>query len=189
VSVAGPVDGPLDTVVSGDDLPHLDPDGSALYARDGSANIVRYHRAGATFVVDGIVPDLGLVNLTSSLARSGDELRMFTTPSPGVDVQEWSGHGASWTAVGSPYPPASLGFATISSLTLAGDGLRMIANITTGLGAPHQMVYFDRATLDDRFVTWQPITLPVVDDAFITADCTEVFYTGLERIFVSDRTR
>jgi hypothetical protein len=120
----------------------------------------------------------------SNVARAGNEVRLFVYGSGAV--QEWSSQGDTWTA-GATYAPADFGLGQVVSFQLAPDGLRAIIYGVMPPMMTAQMFYVDRPTLGARFGVAHTIELPLVLDAFMTADCTRVYFSGLDRIFYVDR--
>ena len=149
-----------------------------------------FHRAGSTWIADAPLPLPGFVAL-GKIARVGNELRVLIVDRATSIVHEWAGRGAVWSEVGTGYNLAALGLESLDGtyvINLAPDGIRAIL-LGTRLGAPRsEMLYLDRPDVDARFGLARPISLPDVYDAYITEDCTRVYYSGLDRLFYSPRS-
>jgi hypothetical protein len=193
--VEGPAEGTLDQPMFSAftyQFVALDPAGSTLVVADNSITTtapLAYHRDSSSWVLDGPLPFSYPAYGLGTLARPGDALHVLIVEDPRMLVHEWVRVGTTWMEQRmSTYGELGLSKLATSTLDLSPDGLRMIAWGTRTGDTSSQMLYFDRADAGAKFNAPQPLAIPDVADAFITADCSRIYYSGLDRVFYSPRS-
>jgi hypothetical protein len=90
----------------------------------------------------------------------------------------------TWLEPGAPYIDGDLvASGLLEAPNLTPDGLRMVFR---GYAASGEVgiFYADRQTIDDRFTSATILTgVPAASDAYMTEDCTRIYFTGLGSIF------
>jgi hypothetical protein len=191
VLLEGPVDGPLaPSSLSILDYVsvRLDPDGQTLYAlaAQPAFRVDTYHRNAGTWTFGETVLDSIPGFAISTIARIGDEVRLLVIEANGT-LHEWRGQSGAWREMFTQTVADLAIDSYIAFPDLSPDGLRMILEgYAPGATFP-AMFYTDRATVDQRFGAAQPFPIPIVGDVFITADCMRLYYSGLDRVFYSER--
>jgi hypothetical protein len=85
------------------------------------------------------------------------------------------------------YTAKELGLKTVSSPMLTSDGLRMVFGATDSADKP-AMYYADRADLGARFSAGRVLVgVPVVGGAYMPADCSRIYLSGLGSVFYAPR--
>jgi hypothetical protein len=168
----------------------LDPDGTLLYTYDLTANQLESLRRDATgWVADDVLP-LGTTTI-STIARVDGAVHVlaYTNDVAGMaHVQEWVGVDHTWTPQGTDYTQSMLGLAALDTdLDLSSDGLRLLALGIAPGDAVQRTYYFDRASVADRFGPARLLDIQPIRATFITDDCTQIFFSALDRVLYFER--
>jgi hypothetical protein len=134
---------------------------------------------------------IGPANAISTIARVGDTRHVLSLEPSAVDavhVREWIATNGTWTEQGTYYTAAMFGLLVFdTNFDLSPDGLRIILQAVGPGDRMQQMYYLDRPSIDARFETAQRIDMLRVLDPFITEDCTQVYFSDLDRTFYVSR--
>jgi hypothetical protein len=192
---SGPRDGPFAPVpelpVSMPDFDvtsaQLDPEGATLLvATFDLTNIVGdlrvYHRTDAGWVRGA---DVASPPARASTISRGPDHRMLGT-NGASDVTELSDASGSWQPVNT-HTLSVLGVPSVGAMWLSADalGVLFVAN-AFDVQDNRYMAYAQRAATSDPFGAAIRVSLPVMDDPFITEDCGRLYFSGLHSIFYAE---
>jgi hypothetical protein len=186
----GVIDGPLDRPAVG----LADPTYALQFARlapEGDELVATYYRAGTGYELrtyarqpNGDWSRKGTIATAPSYRDvSGPTRRprhvMLTTSSNAL--AELVEDTPLWRQV-ALHPASELGVGYPGAPKLSADGLRLLLVDGT------RVVYADRPTIEAPFRPAAPVDgLPYVTDAFLTDDCSRVYFSGVGTVFYSQR--
>ncbi len=206
VNEAGPIDGPLAPIAVAPintcvnlAYARLVPEGDRLYVDENNYDCDNNDIIGEYVPVDATtwqyVGDLGIPPSVGtdgegfgSVTVAPNRHAMVTAYNDG-SLHEWVQQGDNtWREVLPAYTSAELGigqYGVYTAVNLTSDGLRGVFEAGVADGPGRSIYYIDRPTIADRFGPATPIVgVPdVVTDAFVTDDCTRIYFSGLGRIF------
>lgn len=180
----GPIDAPLTR------LPDLDDPSFALQflrmSPDGDLLIVTYYGAagyevrtferqsdGAWLRGPNVAAAPSYFDVSAPTRRPRHLVRTATDSMLHELVQDG---GGAWNEI-TTHSPTQLGVAYPGSPKLSADGLRLLLLDGT------RVLYTDRASLGAPFRAAEPLPgVPYVRDAFMSEDCSRVYFSGLQQI-------
>jgi hypothetical protein len=174
----GPIDGELAVTAIDSQLryPQLAPEGDRAYLWQsvGTAEIAIFSLAGTTWTRSGqIAVDAYVFTPPSRSPR-----HMIVVTRVDRKVHELVEDASGWTDSDSFTLPA-MGVDDISGATLTADGLHLLLYATPIGSIDYAVLYADRASVDQRFGTAQPLLgVPPVYDPFMTEDCGRIYFSA-----------
>lgn len=170
------------------DRAYVDDNNFDCLGNDSFAEYVATDPMHWTYVGDsGIPPSTdGTGEELGSFTYGPDRHAMVVSGTDGT-LHEWVLQGTSWHEILPAYVGPELGLRASSingAPNLTPDGLRLVFQAVGADGAAATF-YMDRPAIDARFTVATPLAGVPGDvyDAYLTPDCTRVYFSGLGRIF------
>ena len=184
----GPVDAPLVPIdIAATRLnahlvaPRLTPDGDLIVhqelpTRSSVASVYRRDGEGWTWQSD--LPFALPPFARAGLPSKGPRRHLMVTYADHIEEAGDDGTG-NWTTTSSPF--GALGVTKVNSaIHLSADGLRAVF---TGATTLPEVRYAVRSRIDAPFEGSFPLTVPAAMDAYLTEDCSRLYFSGLGSIF------